>query len=60
MDNSRIIPKSFSGSQLLNVVEWLLKYISSPMANCRFKCFNMAKSLSKNVKGNYIYINLNL
>ncbi|XP_060849991.1 DNA-dependent protein kinase catalytic subunit-like isoform X3 [Rhopalosiphum padi] len=47
---SRIIPKPFLGTQLFNVVEWLLRYIGSPMTICRSKCFDMANSLSKNVK----------
>ncbi|XP_025192516.1 DNA-dependent protein kinase catalytic subunit-like [Melanaphis sacchari] len=50
---SRIIPKPFLGTQLFNVVEWLLRYIGSPMTSCRSKCLNMANSLSKNVKDHY-------
>lgn len=54
MNILRVTPKSFYGTQLYNVVEWLLKYIGSPIANCRLKCFNMANCLSENVKGNYL------
>ncbi|XP_029343352.1 DNA-dependent protein kinase catalytic subunit isoform X2 [Acyrthosiphon pisum] len=48
--NSRKIPKPFHGTQLFNIVEWLLRYIGSPMTNCRSKCIDVANSLSRNVK----------
>ncbi|XP_050441863.1 DNA-dependent protein kinase catalytic subunit-like isoform X2 [Adelges cooleyi] len=48
---TRIAPQEMSGSQLINIVEWLYKYSSSPITACRQRCFKMAKLLAEKVKG---------